>query len=206
MKIILLSDESAKEELCSNGIAADTELLTVENITQFSSYRNADAFIDLLFTPDHMPYLKDLQGTIIINSVVWTLKETDAAFVRINGWPGFLGLIEAASHDEVNKRKTEEVFACFGKEVRWLADEPGFITARVVSMIINEAFFALGEGVSTREEIDTAMKLGTAYPYGPFEWADRIGAQQITNLLLALSKEEPRYLPSDLLKTAGIQL
>ena len=48
-------------------------------------------------------------------------------------------------------------------------DIPGFISARVVSMIINEAYFALEEEVSSKEEIDTAMKLGTNYPYGPFD-------------------------------------
>ena len=42
-------------------------------------------------------------------------------------------------------------------------------------MIINEAFLALQEGVSTKEEINTAMKLGTNYPLGPFEWVEKIG-------------------------------
>src|ERR1700710_2457559 len=46
---------------------------------------------------------------------------------------------------------------------------------RVVAMIINEAYYALDAGVSSKESIDLAMKLGTGYPYGPFEWADRIG-------------------------------
>ncbi len=44
-----------------------------------------------------------------------------------------------------------------------------------MAMIINEAWHALAEEVSTKNEIDTAMKLGTNYPYGPFEWAEKIG-------------------------------
>ena len=56
---------------------------------------------------------------------------------------------------------------------------PGFITARVIAMIINEAFFALQENVSSKEEIDTAMRLGTNYPYGPFEWTKLIGIDKI---------------------------
>jgi 3-hydroxybutyryl-CoA dehydrogenase len=65
----------------------------------------------------------------------------------------------------------------------------------VVSMIINEAFIALGENVSTREEIDTAMKLGTNYPYGPFEWAELIGVENIISLLNKLSEKDNHYQP-----------
>jgi 3-hydroxybutyryl-CoA dehydrogenase len=62
-----------------------------------------------------------------------------------------------------------------------------------------QAFIALGEGVSTIEEINTAMKLGTAYPYGPFEWVEKIGVQNIVTLLHKLSKTQFRYTPSELL-------
>jgi 3-hydroxybutyryl-CoA dehydrogenase len=47
--------------------------------------------------------------------------------------------------------------------------------------------------------MDTAMKLGTAYPYGPFEWGNKIGLQNIVNLLKKLSKKQPRYTPCELL-------
>ena len=76
---------------------------------------------------------------------------------------------------------------------------PGFITPRVISMIINEAYFALAEGVSTPEEIDTAMKLGTAYPHGPLTWGDKIGLQNIVTLLQKLSVAQPRYAPCEFL-------
>jgi 3-hydroxybutyryl-CoA dehydrogenase len=66
-------------------------------------------------------------------------------------------------------------------------------------MIVNEAFFALGESVSTMPQIDLAMKLGTNYPYGPFEWSNKIGLKNITGLLNELSKEEKRYQPAKLL-------
>ncbi len=80
-----------------------------------------------------------------------------------------------------------------------MSDIPGFITPRVISMIINEAYFALAQGVSTPEEIDKAMKLGTAYPYGPLEWATRIGLQNIVTLLQKLSVAQSRYAPCELL-------
>ena len=71
-------------------------------------------------------------------------------------------------------------------------------------MIINEAYFALEEGVSTKEEIDTAMKLGTNYPYGPFEWAKKIGLKNIFQLLDKLHKTNLRYEPAALLKKEAI--
>ncbi|HZI53262.1 MAG TPA: 3-hydroxyacyl-CoA dehydrogenase family protein, partial [Chitinophagaceae bacterium] len=76
---------------------------------------------------------------------------------------------------------------------QYVPDVIGMITPRIVSMIINEAWFSLDEKVSTREEIDTAMKLGTNYPYGPFEWGDKIGLNRIRQLLSELQKTDNRY-------------
>jgi 3-hydroxybutyryl-CoA dehydrogenase len=60
-------------------------------------------------------------------------------------------------------------------------------------MIINEAYFALGDGVSTKEEIDIAMRLGTNYPYGPFELVQKIGLNNIHGLLKKLKEQSTRY-------------
>ena len=80
-----------------------------------------------------------------------------------------------------------------------VADEPGFISARVIAMIINEAYFALGDDISSKTEIDIAMKLGTNYPYGPFEWAELIGEENILSLLQKLAETDTRYQPAALL-------
>ena len=74
------------------------------------------------------------------------------------------------------------------------------MSARVLSAIINEAWFALQENVSTKNEIDTAMKLGTNYPFGPFEWCERIGVNNIYGLLNELAKSDSCYEPAALLK------
>ena len=99
----------------------------------------------------------------------------------------------------MKKGLAEKVLSQFNKTPEWLDDISGFIAPRVISSIINEAYFALSEGVSTKEEIDTAMKLGTNYPYGPFEWSRKIGLKNIATLLTKLSAEEERYTPSKLL-------
>jgi 3-hydroxybutyryl-CoA dehydrogenase len=67
-------------------------------------------------------------------------------------------------------------------------------------MIINEAYFALEAGVSSKKEIDIAMKLGTNYPFGPFEWSEKIGLKKIITLLDTLSVSDSRYTPSSLMK------
>ncbi|MDB5230342.1 MAG: 3-hydroxyacyl-CoA dehydrogenase PaaH, partial [Chitinophagaceae bacterium] len=81
----------------------------------------------------------------------------------------------------------------------WAPDEPGMIAARVIAMVINEAYYGLADEISSKEDIDTAMKLGTNYPYGPFEWADKIGPGNVYYLLKKLEQQHPRYAPSPLM-------
>ena len=59
--------------------------------------------------------------------------------------------------------------------------------------------FALQDKVSTKSEIDIAMKMGTNYPYGPFEWSEKIGLKNIASLLKKLTTGNKRYIPSLLL-------
>jgi len=202
MQIVVLADVLQKEELLRSQMTAD--IVWINTVQEFSQHRNADAFLDLKFvnTIERRQVLQQLlPKPVIVNSVVHTLNETHASFIRINGWNTFLSssITEAACNNNELKTKAEAVFAVLNKELQWLSDEAGFITPRVVSTITNEAFLALAEGVSTKDEINTAMKLGTAYPYGPFEWAEKIGLQNIVSLLQKLSKTQPRYEPAELL-------
>lgn len=203
MEVVVLADETQKEEL-GKSILPQANVVWVTDENEFVSHKEADAFLDLGFAAEEnrIALLSQLlPKLVVVNSVVNTLQETNKAFVRINGWNTFLSstVIEAVCHNESTKPKAEEAFSFFQKKLEWLSDDPGFITARVVSMIVNEALLALSEGVSTKEEINTAMKLGTAYPYGPFEWAEKIGVQNIAALLQKLSQTQPRYTPSALL-------
>lgn len=205
MQWVILASEVLKEELLSNGITGEVGMIWIKNAEEFPKHKEADVFIDLLFefNKERIELLKTLSPkTIIVNSVVNTQKKMDAPFVRINAWPGFLGraVIEASGPDMDLKVKTQKIFSALNKRTEWVADEPGFITARIVSMIINEAYFALGEKVSTKEEIDTAMKLGTNYPFGPFEWSRKIGLKNISALLNELYKINSRYQPAPLME------
>jgi len=74
-------------------------------------------------------------------------------------------------------------------------DRVGLVTPRVICMVINEAYYTLEEGTATRNDIDLAMKLGTNYPYDPFEWAKRIGIKNVIELLEAVysDTQDDRY-------------
>ena len=79
-------------------------------------------------------------------------------------------------------------------------DVPGLILGRTLAMLVNEAASALMEGVATAEDIDTAMKLGTNYPEGPLRWADLVGLDVISDILVNLfSTYGERYAPVTLL-------
>lgn len=165
----------------------------------------ADAFVlDLSFdgSPERVRALAPA-SFCLVNSVTLTCTELPAHFARFNGWPGFTGsgVTEAACQHDAVKQSASAILAVFGKVPEWVPDIPGLVAPRIVSMIINEAFFALQENVSTREAVDTAMKLGTNYPYGPFAWCSMIGARNIVTLLEKLALQEERYAPAAALRT-----
>jgi 3-hydroxybutyryl-CoA dehydrogenase len=89
-----------------------------------------------------------------------------------------------------------------GKEHALVQDSVGMVMPRILCMLANEAFFAIMEGVAVGSEIDIAMKLGTNYPLGPVEWAEKIGFRQVLAVVEALHKTmgEDRYRPAPLLQ------
>ena len=208
MKIAVITNDALKEEWLAQGMQDDAG---TQWLAEPMAVENADCYIDLLFQPDaeRINKLQKLQPAIIIvNSVLATLDKLPDKFIRINGWPSFLKrpVVESScSHDEL-KSQVKKIFSSFNKIVEWVPDVPGFITARVISMIINEAYITLDEKVSSKKEIDIAMKLGTNYPYGPFEWSEKTGLKNIYELLSMLSITHTRYEPASLLKKEALLL
>ncbi|MSR37038.1 MAG: 3-hydroxybutyryl-CoA dehydrogenase, partial [Gemmatimonadetes bacterium] len=89
-----------------------------------------------------------------------------------------------------------------GKTPVVVNDFPGFVANRVLMPMINEAAFALMEGVATAEAIDTVMRLGMNHPLGPLALADLIGLDTCLAILEVLHRElgADRYRPCPLLR------
>jgi 3-hydroxybutyryl-CoA dehydrogenase len=197
MKIIVAAADHQWNELTA--LRPGVNWLRVDDAAAFNEHKNADAFF-WLYEGRPLPGLSGIEKPVLINSVVDTLSDLHVPdhVLRINGWPGFL---KRTTWEIAGKLQphTEAVFQYLSIKINPVKDEPGFIAARIIAMIINEAYFALEEKVSSKADIDIAMKLGTNYPFGPFEWAGLIGTEKIAALLNKLNITDNRYQPSFLL-------
>jgi len=213
MEILILGERAKAEELI--------EILPPSISYKYSTNPN-DASLpkygiifDLNFDDsfDNLQYYGYSHKTVFVGAVKKQLAESVAEYhtdvrcrlIGINSLPTFINrsLIELSLLNEAHRQ--EVVGIC--KQLEWnykiVADRVGMVTPRIILMIINEACYTLQEGTAGTEEIDEAMKLGANYPYGPFEWADKIGIAHVYETLLAIYEDtkDPRYKICPLLKT-----
>jgi 3-hydroxybutyryl-CoA dehydrogenase len=197
MLIIVTASDDQWNELTAD--RTNIEWQRVDDSGDFNQHKNADAFFSLKESFDISDFTA-LEKPVFINSVINTLIDLKAPahVLRINGWTTFLKRTVWEISGNVDEAVVS-VFKALEIKINKFTDEPGFISARIIAMVINEAYFAVSENVSSKNEIDTAMKLGTNYPYGPFEWAGLIGKEHILALLQKLNMADTRYQPASLL-------
>ena len=114
-------------------------------------------------------------------------------------------LVELARGEATTDQQAAEAerwFTSRGKHVEWVGDAPGLVLGRIVCQLVNESAFALGRGIGSADDIDTAMRLGFNYPRGPLEWGAAIGYGRVLGVLDALHRElgEERYRAAPLLR------
>ncbi len=101
--------------------------------------------------------------------------------------------------------RAERFFAALGMHAEWVADAPGLVLGRIVCQLVNEAAFAIGEGIGSPGDVDTGLMLGLNHPRGPVAWAEAIGVDHVLAAIDGLwgERREERYRAAPLLRAAG---
>lgn len=218
MQILVVGNTSNLEELRQKFGPKHAYLLEESGRDNTETIKVADVVFDFLSDNRAISnrYL-NIANPVFFNTTLITLSEllNQADFLPHNSLFGFCGLptfvnrsvLEVSMTSKKNESLLKEICSQLGTDFVCVEDRVGLVTPRVICMIINEAYYTLEEGTATRDDIDLAMKLGTNYPYGPFELANRIGIHQVVELLTSVyhDTKDDRYRICALLRSeAGV--
>lgn len=170
--------------------------------------QGSDLAIDFILDEDPFQveiYTDKLNSKVFVNTAKISLAELSnlanhnlkSKLFGFNGLPTFLNrsVLEASVLNPEDESQLAELCKTLNTEYLLVDDRVGLVTPRIICMIINEAYYTAEEGTASREDIDLSMKLGTNYPYGPFEWCERIGIKHVYELLEAVYEDthDERY-------------
>ncbi len=112
-----------------------------------------------------------------------------------------LEIIRGLATSDATADVAEAFGAKIGKETILANDSPGFVVNRILLPLLNEAYFALGEGLASIEDIDKGVKLGLGHPMGPLTLSDMIGLDTILEILKVFQQDtgDPKYRAAPLL-------
>jgi len=180
--------------------------LELTNLSEEAKRRNL-ADLDRALKPK-TAILTSSTTVAVADQLTWVGKPN--RLIGIGALPTMLEgrLVELAASrltDEATVAAAREFAEALEKESALVQDGVGLVLPRILCMLANEAAFAMMEGVAGAADIDTAMRLGTNYPRGPIEWAERIGPRHVHAVVAALHKSfrEERYRPAPLLQRAA---
>jgi 3-hydroxybutyryl-CoA dehydrogenase len=196
--INLMKDFTFQAESC-NEIPVIIEAATEKEEIKFSIFEE----LDKICSPNTI--LATNTSSISITKIASRTKRPDKVIgMHFMNPPVLMQLIEIVCGITTSKETfntIKDLAIKLGKTPCEAKDFPGFISNRILMPMINEAIFALYEGVGTVESIDTVMKLGMNHPMGPLALADLIGLDVCLYILNVLYNEfkDPKYRPCPLL-------
>ncbi len=160
--------------------------------------------LDALLRPDAL--LASNTSSISITALAAATKRPDRfAGMHFMNPPPVMQLVEVVRGLQTSEETYQAILALarrFAKTTVTSKDSPGFIVNRILIPLLNEACFALQEGLASPEDIDTAVKLGLNHPMGPLTLADFVGLDTCLYIAEVLHKElgEDKYRPAPLLR------
>lgn len=216
MKILARGEKIRTEELKQKLSSIEHELTVIDDTDLVSvNLSFYDLIIDLTFDehPGQLKYYAGLSIPVIVSAVKIQLagaahmygNAIKCTLIGMNALPTFINrsLAEVSLLHHKDIAALDVLMGQLKWEYKLVEDRVGMVTPRVIFMIINEACYTVQEGTASMKDIDTSMKLGTNYPYGPFEWADLIGVKHVYETLNAVYEDtkEERYKICPLLRT-----
>ena len=116
--------------------------------------------------------------------------------------------VEGSQLVELTGERSEQVelhWNRLGFHTEWVEDAPGLVLGRIVAQLVNEALFAVGEGVGTPDDVDAGLELGLNHPRGPVGWGRAIGFDRVLAAIEGIwtERRDERYRPAPLLVRGG---
>jgi 3-hydroxybutyryl-CoA dehydrogenase len=108
---------------------------------------------------------------------------------------------------DATAQASERFFTACGFHHEWVGDAPGLVLGRIVPQLVNEAAFAIGEGVGSADDVDAGLELGLNHPRGPVEWGGAIGWDHVLAAVDGLWDDlrDPRYRAAPLLRRRALR-
>ena len=203
-----------------DGAARDAALALIEPVAGSSAFAEADLIIEAATEREEIKraIFADV-GTVLKSDAILATNTSSIPITRLaaaspdparfigvhffNPVPvmGLIEVIRGLATSDLTVGRVEQFGQSLGKAIVHANDAPGFIVNRVLMPMLNEACFALGEGVATISDIDTACKLGLNHPMGPLTLADFIGLDTCLEIcrVLFTSTGDPKFRPAPLL-------
>jgi len=199
----------------------DATLSRIRGSTSYADFSTANLVIEAV-TEDvdiKLRILKQLDGVVPSDTIIATntssisVTRLAAAVSQPNRFIGMhffnpvpvmtlLEIVRGLRTSDETHTQAVAFAKLIGKVPITVGNGPGFAVNRILCPMINEAIFALGEGLATAADIDTAMKLGCNHPIGPLALADLIGLDTLLSVMSVFYERfnDPKYRPAPLLK------